>query len=63
MFVAWLLAKDNQPATRGPFLQFVRQALGERKGDSSSLFDKVMGRRVEELDEPWREWLAKTAGY
>lgn len=63
MFVAWLLEKDNKPATRAPFLRFVQAALRERKGDSSSLFDKVMGQRVEDLDEPWREWLAKTAGY
>jgi hypothetical protein len=63
MFVAWLLEKDNQPPTRAPFLQFVRQALGEKKGDSSSLFDKCMGRRVEDLDAPWRQWLAKAAGY
>jgi hypothetical protein len=42
---------------------FVREALGERKGDSSSAFDKAMGVKVEELDEPWRAWLAKKAGY
>ena len=63
MFVAWLLEKSNQPATRAPFLQFVIAALREKKGDSSSLFDKVIGRRVEELDEPWRQWLAQKAGY
>jgi hypothetical protein len=62
MFVAWLLQPDNQPATRAPFVQFVRGALGERKGDSSSVFDRLMGRRVEDLDAPWRQWLAKTAG-
>jgi len=63
MFVAWLLEKDNQPATRAPFLEFVQQALREKKGDSSSLFDKLMGRRVEDMDEGWRQWLAKKAGY
>ncbi len=63
MFVAWLLEPDNKPKTREPFLEFVREALGERKGDSSSAFDKAMGVRVEELDEPWRAWLAKKAGY
>jgi hypothetical protein len=61
MFTTWLLEPDNQPVTRAPFLAFVRQALGERKGDSSSLFDRVMGRTVEDLDEPWRVWLEKVA--
>lgn len=61
MFTAWLLEPDNKPATRAPFLAFVREALGERKGDSSSLFDRVMGRAVEDLDEPWRVWLEKVA--
>lgn len=63
MFVAWLLEPDNQPKTREPFLRFVHAALKDRKGDSSSLFDKMMGCRVESLDEPWRAWLAKKAGY
>jgi hypothetical protein len=61
-FVAWLLDENNQPDTRAPFLQFVRAALRERKGDSSSAFDRVFGRRIEDLEQPWREWLAKTAG-
>jgi hypothetical protein len=59
MFVAWLLEPNNEPKTRGPFLQYIREALGEKKGDSSSLFDKVMGQRVEDMDEPWRAWLVK----
>lgn len=63
MFVSWLLLPDNKPATREPFLELVRQSLGERKGDSSSAFDKIMGTRIEDLDEPWREWLNKKAGY
>lgn len=62
MLTTWLLEPDNQPRTREPFLQFVRAALGEQKGDSSSLFDKIMGQRVEDLDAPWREWLTKVAG-
>ena len=63
MLVAWLLDDDNKPATREPFLDYVRQALGDKKGDSSSLFDQVMGRRIEEMDEPWVKWLEKKAGY
>jgi hypothetical protein len=62
MFVAWLLEPDNQPKTRDNFLRYVRESLGGKKGDSSSLFDEVMGVRIEDLDEPWRQWLSKTAG-
>jgi len=63
MFVAWLLEPDNDPKTREPFLAFVVEALRDRKGDSSSAFDKAMGRRIEDLEEPWMKWLAKKAGY
>lgn len=63
MLVQWLLDADNDPKTREPFLEFVRQALGERKGDSSSAFDRTMGRRVEDLEEPFTKWLAKKAGF
>ena len=63
MFVAWLLRDDNQPKTREAFLTFVRMALVERQGDSSSAFDRIMGQRVEVMEEPWREWLKKEAGY
>ncbi len=63
MFVAWLLDPDNKPVTREPFLRFVQAALQERKGDSSSAFDRMLGQRVEDLDEPFRKWLAKKAGF
>lgn len=63
MFVAWLLRDDNQPKTRKPFLAFVKAALIERQGDSSSAFDRIMGRRVELMEEPWREWLKQAAGF
>lgn len=63
MLVTWLLDENNAPATRTPFLQFVRMALGERIGDSSSLFDRTMGRPIEQLEEPWRKWLEKAAGF
>jgi hypothetical protein len=63
MFVAWLADEGNPLKTREPFLRLVRASLAERKGDSSTAFDKIMGKRVEELDEPWREWLGKVAGY
>jgi hypothetical protein len=63
MFVAWLCDEGNPLKTREPFLRFVRASLAERKGDSSTAFDKIMGKRIEELDEPWRVWLGKVAGY
>jgi hypothetical protein len=63
MFVAWLLEPGHQPPTREPFLEFVRQALAERKGDSSSAFDQAMGQKVEALEEPWLAWLTNVAGY
>ncbi len=62
MFVTWLLQDDNKPPTRAAFFNYVRQALGERKGDSSSLFDRAMGQRAEEMEEPWSQWLANKAG-
>jgi len=63
MFVAWLLDPDNDPKTREPFLTFVVAALRDKKGDSSSAFDQAMGKRIEDLEEPWMKWLAKKAGY
>ena len=63
MLVTWLLEPDNKPATHEPFLTYVREALGEGKGDSSSLFDRVMGQRIEDLEAPWRTWLEQTASH
>lgn len=63
MFVTWLLQPDNDPPTRAKFLGYVRDALGAKKGAGSSLFDDAMGCRIEDLDEPWRRWLAARAGY
>ena len=60
MFTTWLLQPDNDPPTRERFCAFVRAALAERR-DGSSLFDDVMGTRVEDLDAPWRRWLADLA--
>ncbi len=62
MLVRYLLRDDNVPNTRGAFLAYVRAALGDRRGDSSSLFDSLMGHRIEEFEEPFRRWLEKLAG-
>ncbi len=61
MFATFLLDPANVPRTREPFLEFVRQSLVERKGDSSTAFDKALGRRAEDLEEPFTRWLAKQA--
>lgn len=62
MFVQFLLDPANKPATRDPFLDYVRLALRERKGSSSS-FDQTLGRRVEDIEAPFRTWLEKQAGF
>ena len=54
MLVTFLLADETM---RPRFLEFVRQALAEGKGNSSSRLDKILGRRIEELQEPWMIWL------
>ncbi|GAB4148841.1 MAG: hypothetical protein Fur0037_17140 [Planctomycetota bacterium] len=62
MFVAFLLDPSNDPPTRERFLDFARQAIGERKGDSSTLFDRALGRRIEEFEKPFADWLSRKAG-
>ena len=61
MFVQYLLDSSNQPATRAAFFSYVHSALAERKGDSSSLFDRAMGQRIEDFEQPFRVWLRKVA--
>ena len=63
MFVTWLLDDTlKQQQTRAAFLSYIRAALRDRQGDSSSMFDRVMGRPIEQFDRPWRTWLNKVAG-
>ena len=61
MFTQFLLREDNLPDTRVRFLAYVRSALGDKRGDSSTLFDKDMGKRIEEFEAPFRAWLQKVA--
>ncbi len=61
MLVQYLLQPDNVPQTRAAFLAYIRSALGERRGDSSSVFDAAMGRRIEDFEAPFRNWLEKVA--
>jgi len=70
MLVTWLLdehAVAGTPAValRPRFLSYVRLALHEGKGNSSSLLDSALGKevgRVEDLEAPWIEWLEKASG-
>jgi len=63
MFVAFLLRDDNKPKTREAFFRYARAALAEGQGDSSSAFDRLMGRPIEQFEEPWRKWLHELAGF
>jgi len=62
MFVEYLLASEQPPAVRENFLTYAQLALGERRGDSSSSFAKVMGQRIEQFEPEFTRWLAKLAG-
>lgn len=62
MLVTWLFDKNNRPTTRSAFCNYVRQALADGLGDSSSLFDRALGRRIEELEEPFSKWLVAQTG-
>lgn len=62
MFVMWLLDDTKQKdKTRSAFLSYIISALSKRQGDSSSAFDRLMGKPIEQFDEPWRAWLEKLA--
>ena len=64
MFTTWLLDDTKIiDTTRPQFLQYIRAALADRQGDSSTTFDRIMGKPVEQFDEPWRAWLNNLAGY
>jgi|GEM_PF-4009196 len=62
MFATWLLDKNNPKQLRGPFLSYIRAALRERQGDSSTTFDRLIGTPIEQLEEPWLAWLNDVAG-
>ena len=53
-FVTFLMQGDD---TRPRLLDYLRQVLREAKSDSSSTFDRVMGRRIQDFEQPFAEWL------
>ncbi|MAD33229.1 MAG: hypothetical protein CMJ88_05675 [Planctomycetes bacterium] len=62
MFVTWLLDGAAGHDLRDPFLRYLAAALRDRKGDSSSAFDRIVGTPIERLEEPWLDWLNELAG-
>jgi len=58
-FVAFLMDRDD---TRKQLLEYIDLAYNKSKGNSSSLFDKVFGKRIEALEKPWIQWLELKIG-
>ena len=59
--VAFLMDDEKSKKTRGPFLRYVDLVYNEGRGNSSSLFDKQLG-KIERLEKPWIEWLVQQTG-
>ena len=53
---------NNKVLAGNEILKYIRRVLIDRQGDSSTTFDRVMGKPIEQFDEPWRAWLNKLAG-
>jgi hypothetical protein len=62
MFVTWLLDDPTNSGHRDSFLTYIRASLQKRQGDSSTAFDRIMGKPIEQFEEPWQTWLHKLAG-
>jgi hypothetical protein len=58
-FVHFLMADSQR---RDALLRFLRLALADGKGSSSSLFDKVFELKIERLERPWLDWLEQQTG-
>ncbi len=56
-FVAYLLDEHTDPDRSQQFFAWLKLALAEGKGDSSSVFDDAFGIDVEELEGPFEQWL------
>jgi hypothetical protein len=60
-FVAFLM-QDTPPNGRADrLLHYAFMALRDKRGDSSSTFDKAFGKRIEELEKPFASWLREHA--
>jgi hypothetical protein len=39
-------------------LAYIRSALGNRRSESTTAFERAMGKKAQEFATPFREWLA-----
>lgn len=60
-FTLWALRRDATPPMRDRFLAYVRSALGNRRSESTTAFERAMGKKVQEFATPFREWLTAQA--
>jgi len=56
-FVAFLMSDTAPGGNAEKLMRYALAALREKKGDSSSAFDKAFGRRIETLDKPFETWM------
>ena len=59
-FVTFLLDPNAKPPRRDALIGWMRRALVDGQGDSSSAFDDAFGAKIETLEEPFRTWLDVT---
>jgi hypothetical protein len=57
LFVTFLLTSEPPSGLGQGFLDYLRAAVRGAKGDSSSELDRALGRKLETLEAPFREWL------
>ncbi len=55
--VHFLMTETSKPKRRPQFLQYLKGAFRKGLGDSSSAFDRAMGKDIEQLQEEFRRWL------
>lgn len=57
LFVTFLLTSDPSSGLGQGFLDYLRAAVRGAKGDSSTELDRALGRKLETLEAPLREWV------
>ncbi len=56
-FVAFLMSDTTAGGNAEKLMRYAMLALREKKGDSSSAFDKAFGQRIERLEKPFEAWM------
>ena len=56
-FVAFLMSDTTADGNADKLMRYAFMALREKKGDSSSAFDKAFEQRIEKLEKPFEAWL------